>query len=124
MAFSISARRQATGDLPTPESSVHIPGRPGRWARHEGLLVGLASVGVFVTVWQLAALRRVVPELFLPGPFDIANAFSGYIAKGSIWQDLWVSGQELMLGFVLAIVIGLPLGMLMGWYRRLSFALD
>jgi NitT/TauT family transport system permease protein len=35
-----------------------------------------------------------------------------------------VSGQELVLGFLLAIVIGLPLGMAIGWYRRLSLAVD
>jgi NitT/TauT family transport system permease protein len=65
-----------------------------------------------------------MPELFLPGPSDIAVAFGAYINKGQIWNDLWVSGQELILGFVLAIVLGLPIGMLMGWYRRFNFALD
>jgi NitT/TauT family transport system permease protein len=65
-----------------------------------------------------------MPELFLPGPTDIAAAFGAYVAKGQIWNDLWVSGQELVLGFLLAIVIGLPLGMAIGWYRRVALALD
>jgi len=33
----------------------------------------------------------------------------GLYRQGQIWNDLWVSGQELALGFVLAIVVGLPL---------------
>jgi ABC-type nitrate/sulfonate/bicarbonate transport system permease component len=65
-----------------------------------------------------------VPELFLPGPMDIANAFGAYIAKGQIWPDMWISGQELMYGFALSIIVGLPVGILMGWYRRLNEALD
>jgi len=98
-----------------------------------------------VAVWQFIAFRRLVPELFLPGPSDIVVAFATYITKGelvhlqfsilsypfditfpkgAIWNDVWVSGQELFLGFVLAIVVGLPLGMLMGWYRRFNKALD
>ena len=124
MAFSVSAPTP-TQDPRAPEvPTVRIPGQPGALARYEGLLVGAASVLVFVAVWQLAAFRRVVPELFLPGPLDIFNAFVAYVAKGSIWPDMWVSGQELIYGFALSIIIGLPLGMLMGWYRRLNEALD
>src|SRR5216683_3672685 len=125
MAFSISAR-PAAGQAPAPlhEPTVRIPGQPGRLARYEGVLIGGGAVLAFVIIWQVAAFRRLVPELFLPGPSDIAVAFSAYVAKGQIWKDLWVSGQELVLGFVLAIVIGLPAGMAMGWYRRFSLALD
>ena len=124
MAYSVSVR-PATEDQRVAEGpAVRIPGQPGPLARYEGLLIGSAAVLAFVVVWQLAAFRRVVPELFLPGPLDIANAFSAYIARGSIWPDMWISGQELMYGFGLSIIIGLPLGMLMGWYKRLNEALD
>jgi NitT/TauT family transport system permease protein len=124
MAFSVSAR-PATPDTRAPEvPTIRIPGQPGRFARYEGLLIGSASVLLFVAVWQLAAFRRIVPELFLPGPADIANAFSAYVAKGQIWPDMWISGQELMYGFGLSVLVGLPFGMLMGWYKRLNEALD
>ena len=124
MAFSVTARTP-TQDPRAPEvPAVRIPGQPGPLARYEGFLIGSVAVLVFLVVWQLAAFRRVVPELFLPGPLDIANAFAAYIARGQIWPDMWVSGQELIYGFALSIVIGLPLGMLMGWYRRLNQALD
>src|SRR5438128_3452473 len=112
MAFSVNART-ATRDPRVPEVPVaRIPGQPGPLKRYEALFIGATSVFVFVAVWQLAAFRRVVPELFLPGPTDIANAFGAYIAKGSIWPDMWISGQELMYGFLLSIVVGLPMGIL------------
>src|SRR5207237_10738978 len=41
-----------------------------------------------------------------------------------IGPDMWISGQELIWGFALSIIMGLPLGLLMGWYRRLTMALD
>jgi ABC-type nitrate/sulfonate/bicarbonate transport system permease component len=125
MAFSISAR-PATGAPPqTPEAApVRIPGQPGRFGRYEGFLIGGASVVVFLAVWQFVAFERLMPPLFLPGPSDIAAAFATYVQKGQIWNDIWVSGQELVLGFLLAIVIGLPLGIAIGWYRRLSLAVD
>jgi len=124
MAFSVSARTAAQDPRAPEVAAARIPGQPGPLKRYEALFVGGVSVFVFVAVWQLAAFRRVVPELFLPGPIDIGNAFAAYIAKGSIWPDMWISGQELMYGFLLSILIGLPLGILMGWYRRLNMALD
>lgn len=124
MAFPVTVRTAPEEQRATEASPVRIPGQPGRLARYEGLLIGATAVLVFVVIWQAAAFRRVVPELFLPGPLDIANAFGAYIAKGQIWPDMWISGQELMFGFALATVIGLPFGMLMGWYRRFNEALD
>src|SRR5258708_23050486 len=126
MAYPLSARptRQDPNAPAVAELTMRIPGQPGRAARYEGLLIGGGAVVAFVAVWQFVAFRRLVPELFLPGPADIVVAFGAYIGKGQIWNDLWVSGQELVLGFVLAMVVGLPLGMLMGWYRRLNHALD
>jgi NitT/TauT family transport system permease protein len=123
MAFSVSART-AQDEEATEAVPARIPGQPGPFAKYEGVLIGGAAVLVFVGVWQLVAFRRLMPELFLPGPSDIAAAFGVYIAKGQIWNDIWVSGQELVLGFLLAIVIGLPLGMSIGWYRRFAMALD
>jgi ABC-type nitrate/sulfonate/bicarbonate transport system permease component len=124
MAFSVSTRT-ATRDPRAPEvPAARIPGQPGPLARYEGLLVGAGAVIAFVVVWQIVAFRRLVPELFLPGPADIAAAFAAYVAKGQIWPDMWISGQELMYGFFLSIAVGLPLGILMGWYKRLNQALD
>src|SRR5262249_2724685 len=48
----------------------------------------------------------------------------GMFADGSIWPDLIVSAEEFALGYGLAVVIGVPLGILMGWYTRLNAGLD
>ena len=108
----------------TSATPVRIPGRPGRLERMESLVIGTSAVILFLVVWQGIAFARIVPELFLPGPLDIVNAFVGYVKSGQIWNDVWVSGQELIYGYVLAIVVGLPLGVVMGWYKRIFFALD
>jgi ABC-type nitrate/sulfonate/bicarbonate transport system permease component len=43
---------------------------------------------------------------------------------GSIYPDLAVSTEEFVLGFGLAALVGVPLGILMGWYTRLNAILD
>jgi ABC-type nitrate/sulfonate/bicarbonate transport system permease component len=124
MAFPVSARTAADDPRAPEVPAARVPGQPGPLARYEGVLVGAGAVVAFLAVWQLVALRRLVPELFLPGPTDILNAFVAYVQKGQIWPDMWISGQELMYGFFLSIAFGLPIGILMGWYKRMHQALD
>jgi NitT/TauT family transport system permease protein len=107
-----------------PAPPKRIPGQPGRFARYEALAIGTVSVLLFLVIWQLVASARVVQPLFLPGPSDIIAAYAGLIRGGTLANDLWTSGQALLVGFGLAIALGLPLGMLMGWYTRLNYALD
>jgi ABC-type nitrate/sulfonate/bicarbonate transport system permease component len=115
-ATSLPARSQAT-------AQVFPPRRP-RLARYEPALIGAASVVAVLAVWQAVALARLVPELFLPGPLDIARALATYVTSQDFAIDVATSGQELAVGYGLAILVALPLGLLMGWYRRLHYALD
>jgi NitT/TauT family transport system permease protein len=98
--------------------------RPGRLRRWEPLLWGAGSVGIFLVVWQLVALAQVVPPLFLPAPTEIAQAMVQMFQDPTIWIDLQTSGSEFIIGYLLAIAAGLPLGLLAGRYLRLSWALD
>jgi NitT/TauT family transport system permease protein len=116
---AVSRSRNRTG-----RDEQHIPGRPNAWRRYGGLIVGTLSVATFLCVWQAVAAARLVPELFLPGPSDIFSELGVLVREGKLWNDLLVSGQELALGYGLAILVAIPLGILMGWYRGLSWALD
>jgi len=107
-----------------PLQPLRIPGQPGPLARYEGLIYGGGAAAIFLVIWQIVAFMRIFPPLFLPGPLDIWNALVAYVEDGSIWTDLAVSGEELIYGYGLAILAGLPIGLLMGWYRRANMALD
>jgi ABC-type nitrate/sulfonate/bicarbonate transport system permease component len=79
---------------------------------------------VALGLWQLVAALRIKPAIVLPGPFDVIKAFGQLFATSAIWTDLLTSGQELLYGLLLATVVGLPLGLVIGWYRRLSYVLN
>ena len=93
----------ARGDA--SRTDLRIPGRPGRLRRYEPTLIGVGSVLLFLIVWQAVASARLVPPLFLPGPLDIVDAFVVLFAQGQIWNDIWVSGQEVVYGYGLAVLI-------------------
>jgi ABC-type nitrate/sulfonate/bicarbonate transport system permease component len=95
-----------------------------RVRKNEKYVYGTVAVVVALAIWQLVAALRVKPAIVLPGPWDVIQAFKQLFSTSAIWSDLGTSGRELLYGLLLATVIGLPLGLVIGWYRRLSFVLN
>jgi NitT/TauT family transport system permease protein len=110
-------------DAPTRRATPATP-RPKRRGPHEKYVYGTVAVVVALGLWQLVAALRIKPAIVLPGPFDVVKAFGQLFATSAIWTDLLTSGQELLYGLLLATVVGLPLGLVIGWYRRLSYVLN
>jgi NitT/TauT family transport system permease protein len=126
--------------------------RPGAWRRfvaaQEGLVIGIVSVVIFLLFWEWIGTSGIVNPMFTSSPSRILRAadrlfFEGgiqavfgavaagnlgaawqAIAKGSIWKDIWVSAQELAAGWALAIAVGIPFGLALGWFRRLNYVFD
>ncbi len=92
--------------------------------RNEALVIGTISVIVFLVVWQLVANARIWSALFLPGPVDIAVAFGELVSGGELVADIAISAQEFLIGYGLAALVGIPLGLLLGWYPRLRYGFD
>jgi len=80
--------------------------------------LGLAS---FIGFWYLAVALGFVPKQFLPAPHEVvlkfiqllSEPFSGYTLLAHITSSF----QRFLYGFVLAVVIGVPLGLLMALSR-------
>src|SRR5216117_2117198 len=87
-------------------------------ARYEHALIGAVSMLIFLAFWELSVALEWVNPLFTSSPSRIARAGYEMFADGSIYPHLVVSGYEFLVGYGMAIVIGVPLGILMGWYGR------
>ena len=70
-----------------------------------------------LVIWQLVALAGVFPAFALPSPVAVWNAFASIVRQGyggqSLSWDIGISCFRILIGFVGAIVIGVPLGLLM-----------
>jgi NitT/TauT family transport system permease protein len=113
-----------TTETPMPKGERRSAVQPGRMARYEPIVIGVASVVVALTAWQLVANARIWPVLFVPGPWDVAQAFVRLFQTDEIWIDMATSGIEMGIGYGMAIVIGLVIGLGMGWYTRFQYAMD
>ena len=101
------------------------PPRIGFMTRHRKPLLGMLSVVLFFALWE-ATLTWVVPfnPLFISKPSLIAGGFATLIASGKMADDLLVSAEPFLYGFSLAIVVGVAVGIVMGWRVRVGYALD
>jgi len=96
---------------------------PQIYRRHQSLLLGTLTVGVFLVVWELIPSLGLVKPLFTSSPSRIIQAAMWLFAHG-LWHDIWISLQEFLLGFGLAIGLGIPLGIALGWSRTLRAMLE
>jgi NitT/TauT family transport system permease protein len=94
------------------------------WKRNENALLGTMAVAVFLAIWEGSVAFGLVNPLFTSSPSRIVRTGFEMFADGSILYDLQVSGTEFAIGYGLAIVIGVPLGILMGWYSRVNAVLE
>jgi NitT/TauT family transport system permease protein/taurine transport system permease protein len=85
--------------------------------RHASRLVTLLVICATVAVWQLVSVLHVFPPIALPAPGAVWAAFVTLVTRGygghSLFDDIWISSVRIGLGFVGAIVIGVPVGLLM-----------
>ncbi len=98
--------------------------QPHLMARYRNVLLGGLAVVLFFAAWQ--AIFLVVPfnPLFISKPSLIAAGFVDLIQSGELVDDLAVSAVPFFLGLGAAVVIGVPLGIVMGWRLRVGYALD
>lgn len=82
------------------------------------------SVIIFVAVWEAAVRLRGIAPIFLPAPTSIAEYLWRMIADGSMEYHLGVTLLRIFVGFLLAAVAGIALGLLMGMSRIVSRVAD
>ncbi|MFI5706395.1 ABC transporter permease [Kribbella sp. NPDC051620] len=96
-----------------------------QYQRREKMLLGTLSLLLVLVAWQVAADLELVKQSFASSPRLIWTSLLDYFSPGgSGWTDLRASGQEFVYGFVISVLIGIPVGILMGWYRRLDALLN
>jgi ABC-type nitrate/sulfonate/bicarbonate transport system permease component len=110
-----------------PPADDRIAPAPAAWRRFEPTILGTASIVVLLLVWELTPHLVTISagrKMFFATPSEIAGTLWSMFASGTIWKPLGVSASGFAIGLGLAIVLGLPLGVLIGRSRTLNAMLD
>jgi NitT/TauT family transport system permease protein len=103
-----------------PKAVETAPDRPiqSNYQHHEGLIVGSLAVATVLGLWQFAWSVGSIDPLFFSGPSAIfARLWSGLVTEGDMVEHVVFSSQNFAAGFAIAAAVGVPLGILLGWYR-------
>jgi len=92
--------------------------------RAKYLLLSLFSLGLFIFAWYLVTdILHTFPAQALPSPTKVVLTLVKKFTKkapdgGTLFQHIWASLKLALYGFSLGAVIGIPVGILMAWYRK------
>ncbi|HLG70513.1 MAG TPA: ABC transporter permease [Chloroflexota bacterium] len=107
------------------EDELHEPNALQKfYTRWGDLTLGGVAVILFLALWEWAGTSGAINPLFTSAPSRVVTAFIRLINDGELGHDIVVSGLEFVYGFGLAIIVGIPFGILMGWYRWFNAVLE
>lgn len=95
-----------------------------RYEDNERLILGLIGIATFLLLWEFGSRAGYIDRAFFGRPTGIVEAGIREVQTPRFYADLAASVSEFGLGYLLAIAIGIPLGLAAGWFRRLQYALD
>jgi NitT/TauT family transport system permease protein len=87
-----------------------------------GWLLPLATGALCLLSWDLA-VRCSGTDIF-PKPADVLKGFRELVEKGLLVKYIVASLFRVSWGFALALLVGIPLGLILGWFKPAFFALN
>ncbi len=95
-----------------------------RISRRTYLFLFPSSFLITLALWSLLSYTGIVKDFFLPTPTKVFNdTFKLLISHGYI-QDIWASIYRILWGFGLSVVLGVPLGIIMGVNKHIEAAIE
>src|SRR5262245_26662572 len=80
-------------------------------------IIGMAG---FLTAWQLLASLGAINAFLLPSPLRVVEAAFELLAEGSLLRQVLASLERVFVGFFLASLTGILIGLLTGWSQATS----
>jgi NitT/TauT family transport system permease protein len=95
------------------------------YLNQEKKVLGAAAVAIFLGIWELVGNTfQLINPMFMSAPSLVSRAAVQLFSSGEIWNDLKVSGIELFWGYSLSVAFAVPFGIMVGWYKRVSYIFD
>ncbi|MDP3622729.1 MAG: ABC transporter permease [Methanobacteriaceae archaeon] len=69
-----------------------------------------------IIIWAiLTTFTGLIPSYFLPSPSEVLQSFETLLMNGQLVQDTSLTLMRVVLGLTVSALVGIPLGILMGW---------
>src|SRR5919109_2307979 len=95
------------------------------YLNQERKILGTISVLIFLGVWELCGnTLQIINPMFMSAPSLVLKAGIQLFTSGEIWNDLYISGIEFFWGYAFSVVVAIPFGIAIGWYKRFAYVCD
>jgi NitT/TauT family transport system permease protein len=86
--------------------------------------IKILSLLAAAALWEILAVGVVKNEFYLPSFHNVLFSFIGTIQKTVFLTDVSISLYHFGIGFFYALLVGIPIGMLMGWFPQIDKAVS
>ena len=114
------ARAGRPSDAPARASRATLLTPKEPIPRRLSLGLGIGGFVVVVAVWAVLTYGGLIEPLFLPKPGTVATALYDMFVHEDFLSDVWASTYRIMVGFLAAAAIAIPLGIAIGSFRAIQ----
>ena len=116
--------RIVAGPTAPAEAGAAPTDRPSRWAASRDTWYSIIALVAVIALWEAVVRVEDIQAIYLPAPSAIAVTALGMLRDGSLLHDVGVTLLRILVGFVLAGVVGIALGLAMGMSRTIAACAD
>ncbi len=95
-------------------------GWEGFWLRYGNPITLVINISIFFTLWELVARSGKVSRLLLAPVSDIVSETLKLLQSGQLMYHLSFSFNNFAVGFLISVVVGIPLGLALGASKTLD----
>lgn len=83
-------------------------------------IIAILTFVIIFAVWIAIDMSGNVKQMFLPSPLSVINDIVNGAKEGNLWANMGVSIYRISMGFILSVVLGVPIGILAGSFKRIE----
>jgi ABC-type nitrate/sulfonate/bicarbonate transport system permease component len=84
--------------------------------------LGGGVILLLLIAWELLSRSGWINPLFSSSPTRVVRSGWELFADGSIWKHIFASGKIFIIGYLMATFSGIPIGILLGWFKKANMA--
>ena len=124
--FNSSEKVMTTG-LNNPSTSLHVEKKKKKTSFYDTFLfrhIGSITVVTVLILWELIYRLGVINPIFLSSPVQILKVGYQLTVDGILLENIVFTLRNFIVGFLLAAVVGVLIGLVTGWYKPIGKAFD
>lgn len=92
--------------------------------RAQKYMLPLITFVLVLLAWQAVIWAKLFPEYLLPSPKAVLKGSLELLENKTLFEHIGFSLYRITMGYGLAVLTAIPLGLIFGWYSRLWTAID